>query len=133
MRLLAGCVLLLAAAVIFAAQLVARAVEGHVRVLNQAASGDRFRDHPGELLTAAGWVAVAGFALAGLAVIVWEESRAASHPMAALPPEPVGPDDTSAPAPCPGCGATIPAGSSRCPACGWTYAASGSNPAEPLT
>jgi hypothetical protein len=130
-RLLSGCVLLLAAAVIFAAQLVARAVEGHVRVLNQTAGGDRFPDHPGELLTGAGWVAVVGFSFAGLAVIVWEGSPAASRPAADLSPEPVGPDDTSAPVRCLACGATIPAGSSRCPVCGWTYAARGSNPAEP--
>src|SRR5262245_19042410 len=100
-----------------------------MRVLDQAAGGGRFPDHPGALLTGAGWVAVAGFALAGLAVIAQGGSRAASRPAADLPPEPVGPDDTSAPAPCPACRATIPAGSSRCPACGWTYA-TGSNPAE---
>jgi hypothetical protein len=110
--------------------LVARAVEGHVRALNQAAGGDRFPDHPGELLTAMGWVAVAGFALAGLFVIVRDAWRVASRPAADLPPEPVEPDDTSAPAPCPACRGTIPAGSSRCPACGWTYA-TGSGPAEP--
>src|SRR5262245_6205979 len=116
-RLLSGCVLLLAAAVTFAAQLIARAVEGHVRALN------RFADPPGELLSGAGWLAIAGFGLAGLAIIVMDASRLASRPAAALPPEPVGPDDTSEPAPCPACRASIPAGSSGCPACGWTYAA----------
>jgi hypothetical protein len=121
----------LAAAVIFAAQLVARAVEAHVRALDQASGGGRFPDHPGELLSGVGWVAIAGFALAGLAVIVMDGWRAASRPGAALPPEPVGPDDTSAPAACLACRAVIPAGASRCPACGWTYAARGGNPAEP--
>jgi hypothetical protein len=104
-----------------------------VRVLNQAAGGERFPDHPGELLTGAGWVAIAVFVLAGLAVIVRDGTRVASRLVVNLPPEPVGPDDTSEPALCPACRATIPAGSSRCPACGWTYAAGGSNPAAPGT
>jgi hypothetical protein len=122
MRLLSGCVLLLAAAVIFAAQMIARAVEEHVRAL------DRFAAPPGGLLSGAGWLAIAGFGLAGLGVIVMDAWRLASRPPAALPPEPVGPDNTSEPAPCPACRGTIPAGSSRCPACGWTYAAGSPGP-----
>jgi hypothetical protein len=123
-RLLSGCILLLAAAVIFAAQLIARAVEGHILALN------RFAEPPGALLSGAGWLAIAGFALAGLVIIVMDARRIASRPPAALPLEPVGLDDTSEPAPCPACRATIPAGSSRCPACGWTYAVEGSSSAE---
>jgi hypothetical protein len=103
-----------------------------VRVLNQAAGGERFPDHGGELLTGAGWVAIAVFVFAGLAVIVRDRTQAASRPVVDLPPEPAGPDDTSEPAPCPACRATIPAGSSRCPSCGWSYAG-GSNPAAPGT
>jgi len=85
MRFLSGCVLLLAAAVVFAALLVARAIEGHVRVLNQAAGGDRFPDHPGELLTWAGWAAVAALGLAGLGVIVADAWRSVPGPAPVRP------------------------------------------------
>jgi len=63
--------------------------------------------------------------------IISELRPGPASPPADLPPEPVGPDDTSAPAPCPACGGTIPAGSVRCQACGWTYAAAGRNASEP--
>ena len=128
MRLLSASVLFLAAAVVFAAQLVAGTVEAHTRSLAHA-SGHQDPEKP-EVLTLAGWVAVAGFTLAGLVVIVMDGWRVATRTVGALPPEPVGPDDTSSPAPCPACRATIPAGVSRCPACGWTYATVGGNPTE---
>jgi len=94
------------------------------------------KDFAGQTMDEIGWAGVLmGCQLLALFLsFLLSGGRAPATPTgqrAALPPEPVRPDDTSAPAPCPACGGTIPAGSVRCHACGWTYATAGQNVSEP--